>query len=1046
MDQENPGGDAGDRDGESASGPARRWRAAFPLFDRLVELPSVERARELDELARHEPSLHARVVTLLGAAAAADAAGLLDDTTRPRQPASEELRPGLQWGAYRLERCIGAGGMGEVWLARRTDGLYEGQVAIKTLHDGLARPTLKDRFARETRLLARLSHPCIARLLDAGVAEDGRVYMVLEYIDGERIDRWADRQHLDLRARLRLVLDVCAAVEHAHRHLIVHRDIKPSNILVGADGQARLLDFGIAKLLEDDRDGDTELTRLGGRPLTPEYAAPEQLLGEPVTTATDVYSLGVLLYELVVGQRPYATQGQTPAQAGLAAVTAEPTAPSQAVLRGTHVDGTVLGCRRLANRRQFFRLLRGDLDNLIGKALKKHPRERYDSVQALAQDLRAFLADQPVAARADRLSYRAAKFVRRNRLATAFATMLAASLVIGTAGIVIQARRAIEAGQAEHRERQRAEARETEMAAVVEFQRALLSRVDIEQFGLGWMDRMQQALTETQARQPAPDARAAQQTLVQFDRLRSLSQPSEIARSTLGDYLLGPAARALDGRFADQPGTAAALRESLGAAFRGLGRYADARDHYRLAAERRATADGPQARTTLEARLALAATEERAGDLAAGLATARQALADARRVYGPDDPLTRQATVTVATILFESDSLAEGIALLEPVFAAQTASLGTDHPETLATAHQLGRFRGRSGDFEAAQALLQSAYEGRRRQLGPDADATLDSLQELTTNESYLEWMQPQREHAEQLYRTRLRLLGERHPQTLAAGSRYAGVLVAFGELATAYPMRCQALDDVRRAVGRETLQASVAANNCALARADLGDAAGALELIREVVALRTRLLGPDNTRTLYAQSNLGRILTALDPAAAVTSLRRTLADQRRVFGIEELVTLETWRLLGSALLQAGRHREALAEFEALAPVAQKHLEPASELTLYRLRDHAAVLLALRQYPQALALQEPALATAQAELPPKSPLTLTLRRDLAATLGALGRQAEARAHAEAALAGLSAELPESAPEVVRAAAVLRALDRGRGPPSEGVELRLQPGA
>jgi serine/threonine-protein kinase len=309
-----------------------------------------------------------------------------------------------------LERLLGRGGMGAVWLAHRSDGRYAGRAAVKLLNLSLlGRAGSTDRFKREGSALARLTHPNIARLIDAGVTGEGQPYLVLEYVEGEPIDRWCEARSFDVAARVRLFLQVVDAVAHAHSKLILHRDLKPPNILVTPDGQVKLLDFGIAKLLDDEQPHmPSALTRFPGHAFTPEYAAPEQVQGAEVTTATDVYALGVLLYSLLTSRHPTADPSQTPVDRLRAVVDIDPVRPSDTV-----------------------RALRGDLDNIIAKALKKIPAERYRTVAALGEDLQRYLHKQPVSARADSLSYRVGRFVSRNR--TAVGAAAAALLTVVTA-------------------------------------------------------------------------------------------------------------------------------------------------------------------------------------------------------------------------------------------------------------------------------------------------------------------------------------------------------------------------------------------------------------------------------------------------------------------------------------------------------------------------------------------------------------------------------------------------------------------------------------
>ena len=387
----------------------------------------------------------------------------------PSAPEASSLA-GQSIGAYTLISLIGQGGMGSVWLARRSDGRFEGRAAVKLLNASLVGRTGEERFQREGSILARLAHPHIARLLDAGVSSTGQPYIVLEHVEGEQIDRYCDDNALDVEARLRLFLDVVAAVAHAHANLIVHRDIKPSNVLVGRDGQVKLLDFGIAKLIEGDGSGGeaTALTREGGRALTPEYAAPEQLTGGMITTATDVHALGTLLYLLLAGRHPAGPASSSPALLFKVIVETDPQRASDsatdagAASRATTPEGL---------RRQ----LKGDLDTIAAKALKKDPAERYASVTALGEDVRRYLEHEPISARPDTPAYRLARFVRRNRAAVALAGLAVVALCAGLAGTMTQARRATrQAAQAEA-QRVRAQVQLARATATNEFLGFLLS-------------------------------------------------------------------------------------------------------------------------------------------------------------------------------------------------------------------------------------------------------------------------------------------------------------------------------------------------------------------------------------------------------------------------------------------------------------------------------------------------------------------------------------------------------------------------------------------
>ncbi|MDQ2702244.1 MAG: serine/threonine-protein kinase [Pseudomonadota bacterium] len=400
-----------------------RWRKLSPLLDAMLELDPATRARSMASLREEDPELGNELAALM--ALEDDHADFL---TEPLVAPLPGPRPGTLAGPYRLERLLGEGGMGQVWLAGRADGLYQRRVALKLLRPGLADPNLHLRFTRERQILARLAHPHIARLLDAGISSDGQPYLALEYVEGEPIDEWCGQRELSLDARLRLFLQTCDAVSHAHANLIVHRDLKPSNILVTPQEEVRLLDFGIAKLL-DTTELAPEQTGTGLRTFTLHYAAPEQIRGEPVTTMTDVYALGVVLHQLLTGQRPYQLKRSTDAEWEEAILGADPVRPSQAMQR--------------TDQRRMARVLAGDLDNIVLKALAKRPEQRYPSVEALAQDIARYRDGKPVKARPQSVRYRLGKFIGRHRWSLATGALVA--MVLSTSFVMVawQAREAV---------------------------------------------------------------------------------------------------------------------------------------------------------------------------------------------------------------------------------------------------------------------------------------------------------------------------------------------------------------------------------------------------------------------------------------------------------------------------------------------------------------------------------------------------------------------------------------------------------------------------
>jgi serine/threonine-protein kinase len=422
---------------------AERWRRARRLFDELVDLPESTWVSRVAEACPDDAEVRAEALAMLAADAAATArTGLLGNAPHVAASLAEQIalessqgQCGLVVGPFRLLREIGRGGMGAVWLAERADGAFSQRVAVKLIRSGWDADDVITRFRAERQILAGLQHPNIAHLIDGGVTPDGKPWLALEYIDGEDLRAWCDRGRLGIEARLRLFLTVCDAVGHAHQRLVVHRDLKPSNILVGRDGIVKLLDFGIAKFL------DAPATNSATRVFTPEYAAPEQVRGEAVTTAVDIHALGLLLYELLCGRRPYQLENSTPAAYERAVLDQEPTRPSLVVGRddGTEAGDTIAANRDL-DRPRLRRELRGDLDAIVMKALRKEPAQRYAGSLDFAADVRRYLERRPVLARRGNWRYRSGRFVRRHAFAASFAILALAALVGGLGAAVWQAR------------------------------------------------------------------------------------------------------------------------------------------------------------------------------------------------------------------------------------------------------------------------------------------------------------------------------------------------------------------------------------------------------------------------------------------------------------------------------------------------------------------------------------------------------------------------------------------------------------------------------
>jgi serine/threonine protein kinase/Tfp pilus assembly protein PilF len=528
---------------------AGTWAVLNRLLDEALEQPAPQLPQWLNDLAPEFDALKPRLRELLSRTGLIETDEFL--RTLPKLDldqgdlAAEPTRadqPGQEIGPYRLVRELGSGGMGVVWLAARTDGLINRPVALKLPHGAWKRAGLAERMAREREILATLTHPNIAHLYDAGVTADGQPFLAIEYIEGRRIDSYCNEQQLGVEARLRLFSQVAGAVAHAHGKLVVHRDLKPANILVNGEGQVRLLDFGIAKLLDDGQAKETRFTEVSGRALTPDYASPEQILGEPLTIASDVYSLGVVLYELVAGQQPYKLQRDSRGALEDAILQADPAAPSQVA----HAS--------------WRKSLRGDLDTIVLKALKKVPAERYSTVHALLDDIARYLDGRPVSARPDSRWYRVRKFAARNRIAVSATGAIFLAVLTGSGIAAWQARVALA-------EKVRAE-------QVQEFIAAVFREADPYQ-GAGKVvtavELLRQAELRLHERSDADPAMQLELLAIIGESLFGLQENAEAARVTEQALRL-PASRAEENAL-----LSARLHLTLSHAYELLGRSEDAR-------------------------------------------------------------------------------------------------------------------------------------------------------------------------------------------------------------------------------------------------------------------------------------------------------------------------------------------------------------------------------------------------------------------------------------------------------------------------------------
>ena len=754
-----------------------RFDAIARLFDLAIELPVDRREAWLAEQCGSDEELRRDVAALLDAHGRT--AGMLDRPLAPPLPEDYDATSGeLHFGPYRVVRELGRGGMGVVFLAERIDGQFERQVAVKVLHAGIDSADLRRRLLAERQILASLSHPNIARLLDGGVTPTGQPYLVIEYIDGAAIPAWCDSEQLDVARRLRVFLDVCSAVDHAHQNLVLHRDLKPSNVLVGRDGQVKLLDFGIAKLLGPGMTGiDPVATRTAFRPMTPAYASPEQVRGDPLTTATDVYALGLVLYDLLVG-RPAQHVTSDALQAVYEAVChREPMRPSDAVLRASDDRGApvsppaTVAANRGTTPDRLSRELRGDLDAIVSMALRKEPSRRYGSVALLAADICRWLDGEPVLARRGTAVYRAGKLLRRHRAAAIASAAVLVAIVAGATAAVRQAGIAA-------RERDRA------TVALARSESALRESEEVAAFLVdlfGASDPATQGRADTLSardllrRGEARAERLTREPLVQARMLEALgrgylnlgdeehaaalvTRALAVHREQLGErHQQTAASRALLGELRERLGqyaaaeslatdawqvrratlgethplVAASLRQLAGlAVFRGDLPAAERHIRTSLDVRRRVNAAGDS--LTVRDLQTLASVRWRRGDTDDAIRILREALVVADRVTPAPSAAAATTRLRLADRLIERpDGWPEAEMLYRRALADTRAALGDAHAVTADVTRDVGNALAQHGKVEEGEALLRESLDRARRLHGPNHPSVARGLRSL---------------------------------------------------------------------------------------------------------------------------------------------------------------------------------------------------------------------------------------------------------------------------------------------------------------------------
>ncbi|MCP4249280.1 MAG: serine/threonine protein kinase [bacterium] len=961
-----------------------RWRQIKQMFHAALAREAPTRPAFLEQACGSDPALRVEVESLL---AAHDTEP--DFIERPALTCladADELgageMAGRTIGPYRLERPIGYGGMGAVYLAGRADHVYRKKVAVKLIRaDRLSYPPrqhaqMQRRFLAERQALADLDHPSIARLLDGGADADGAPYLVMEYVDGVPIDEHCDAGRLTTRQRLELFQVVCVAVQHAHQRLIVHRDLKPGNILVTANGTPKLLDFGIAKLLEPDSARGQNPTLTTWPWMTPEYASPEQIQGRAVTTAADVYSLGVVLYELLTGHRPYRL-GEVPRHEVPRVICEhEPDKPSTAVMRVEErparndsdwiaLTPQSVSLTRETSPERLRRRLTGDLDTIVLKALRKEPQRRYASVEQFAEDIRRHLVGLPVTARPDTLVYRSGKFVRRHRIGVAVSAVTAALLAAATATTAWSAREATTQRDAALVQKQTAE-------------RNLARAVDAERL----------------ASLEADNAEAVTRFLVD---LFEVSDPftdatgDEHGKAVTAEEALDRGAARIGAEWEGQPEIQAALMCAIGTVYERLARYDKAEplliEALRL---RREQFDRPHVDIS-ESLQSLAWLRHHQGQPAEAQALFTEALQMREQLLGDDHPRVAESLTGLAVALRDLGEMDEAERHLRRALDIYRRHRGPRHRSVAATLANLARLLISRGHYAQAESLLRESldiYDDRSAGI-PGHRRGHPSSPGLPGDRGAL----PEGD-----------VLDGRHPYVATAMSLLAEALRGKGAPAAAEPYCRKAVDLKPELLGDGHPEVASALAFQGMVLIDTGDYAAAESVYREALDIYERTVSERHPDRIKATDSLAHVLKKLGRYPEAEALyRQALALHRSVHGDWHPETARCLNNLASLLHATGQYPEAEELYHESLAVNRRAFGETHEYVAGTLANLAALSHVQGKYAEAASAQREALALQREIRGPRHPVVATSLHNLGLMLRNLDELGEAEQNLREAL-------------------------------------------
>jgi len=843
-----------------------RWEKIQSLFEKALELESSERESYLKSACDDDKELFDEVISLLHADEKQHS--IFAGSAADYIAVDDANLDGKIFGNYRAVKQIGSGGMGSVYLAERADGVFEQKVALKIVKPGMNSHEIITRFEEERQILARLQHPNIARLLDGGISELGLPYFTMEYVEGKPITAFCDEKNLTIEQRLELFKKVCEAVLYAHQNLVIHRDIKPNNILVQEDGTVKLLDFGIAKVFEEEEE-EKFVTRTGMRVMTPEYASPEQVRGEPVSTATDIYSLGLILYQLLTGCPPYEVTSTSALEMERIICLTEPQKPSTMITKifssapdsKQKASPDFISRKRKTTIPKLKKRISGDLDNICLMAIRKEPERRYSSIAQFITDIDSHLNELPVSARKSTAGYRTKKFIQRHKVGVVVATISVILIAIVTTFYTIQL--------AEERDRAQLEAEKSKK--VSEFLAGIFEVSDPEQ---------------------------------------------SKGESITARELLDNGVKRIESELSDQPEVLANMLGVTGNVYKSLGLYDNALVLLQRAYSINDSLLGNNSPETAKSINDLANLNFAMGDYESAIKKFKEAIEQRKNIYGEESLEAAESMNDLAMVLREEGDYDQSEKLLSASLAIRNKLLSSESMEVAQSLNNLALLKEDMGEFEKAKKLLEEALQKKEKIYGK----IHPSVTETMGNLAFLLQQMGEYEEASKLFNETVeidkKLFGDLHPVVSTDLYNLASNTALMGDLNAAEKLYEEVLKLDKELLGEEHPYIALDLNNLAGIYSDKGDYEKAENLYKESLNLNKKIYGSDHPEVATSLSNLGVMYNRWRKYDLAEPLLKSALDMRiKLLGEKHPNTVTSMNIYASLMTSKKKYKQAVEQY-----------------------------------------------------------------------------------------------------------------------------------